>query len=37
MEFETFNDIPFSKGNAEGVESTSIDITQSPGEWIKLT
>ena len=37
MEFETFNDIPFSKGNAEGVESTTIDITQSPGEWTKLT
>jgi hypothetical protein len=36
MEFETFNDLPFAKENAEGVESTSIDVTQSPGYWIKL-
>jgi len=34
--YENFNDRPFAKENAEGLETTTITVTQSPGEWLKL-
>jgi hypothetical protein len=34
--FESFADHPFAKENAEGVETSTIDVTQSPGNWNKL-
>ena len=35
--YENFSDRPFAKENAEGLETTTITVTQSPGEWLKLS
>jgi hypothetical protein len=33
---ESFNGRPFAKENAESLETTTIKVTQSPGNWSKL-